>query len=106
VAKRRWLIGGVIVAVLSLLGAYALFQREDPVKRNAHEELLRADVSASPVSCIEAPVSYGTPLFQITSYRCTTADGVRVADVQVKQPAGRTTFKGKRLSVMLAEESR
>jgi hypothetical protein len=106
VAKTRWLVGGVIVAVLGLLGAYALLQREHPVKRNAHQELLRADASASPVSCTPSPVSYATPLLETTSYRCTSADGVHVADVQVQQPLGLTVFKGKRLSVMLAEESR
>jgi hypothetical protein len=112
VTKRRRLIGGVIVllaAVLGLLGASASHHREKTVKQNAHEELLREDGNASPVSCVQsgaAGADYATPSILTSSYRCTSENGARVADVRVQQPLGLTAFKGRQLSAMVAEESR
>jgi hypothetical protein len=104
VTKRRWLIGGVVVlfvAVLGLLGAYAW--RGHAVERNAHQEPLRHHVSC--VQSVSGAV-YATPSVVTSSYRCTSKDGVQVADVEVRQPFGLTPFRGRRLSAMVAEETR
>jgi hypothetical protein len=48
----------------------------------------------SPVSCVPSAFVYATSSLVTTHYLCTSEDGVQVADVQVQQPFGRTTFKG------------
>jgi uncharacterized protein DUF6281 len=64
--------------------------------------------NGSPVSCVQSVSGavYATPSVVTSSYRCTSKDGVQVADVEVRQPFGLTAFRGRRLSAMVAEESR
>jgi hypothetical protein len=104
--RKGWRIGGVILLVVVVVGAYASYYRENEVKSRAHQESLRDDGPASRVSCVRSPVSSATRFSEAISYHCTSANGARIADVQVQHPYARTPIKSKLLSVMVAEESR